>query len=34
MPNKLKVLLISDPKSPVSISNIAFRVGSFDDPDD
>lgn len=34
LPNNLRVLLISDPKTPTSICTLSFRTGSYEDPDD
>jgi insulysin len=34
LPNNLRVLLISDPKTPTSICTLSFRTGSYEDPSD
>jgi len=34
LPNKMKVLLISDPEATESYASVEVQVGTFNDPDD
>lgn len=34
LPNNLRVIVISDQKTPTSIATLSFASGSYEDPDD